>query len=66
MDRSADGVPHQMDRTKALGNSIVPAISEWLGRQILASELVADRPQKTEAQDLFHTVETPVGASDES
>lgn len=33
----ADGVPFGMDRNRALGNSIVPAISELIGRAILSS-----------------------------
>ena len=34
----ADGVPFGMDRNHAIGNSIVPATSELIGRAILAAE----------------------------
>ena len=33
---SADGVPDWMDRTRALGNAVVPQIPELIGRAILA------------------------------
>ena len=32
--RVADGVPRGMDRCRVLGNAVVPAVVEWLGRQI--------------------------------
>jgi hypothetical protein len=32
-----DGVPSRLDRTKVLGNTIVPKIPELIGRAILAS-----------------------------
>lgn len=33
-----DGLPRGMDRVAACGNSIAPAIAEWLGRRILEAE----------------------------
>ena len=37
-----DGLPHRVDRLKALGNAIVPQCSEWVGRQIVKSGLLDD------------------------
>ena len=37
-----DGIPNRMDRLRSLGNSIVPACSEYVGRCILESGLVDD------------------------
>lgn len=39
-----DGIPHRMDRTKALGNTLVPQIPELIGRAILrhAQEVAGD------------------------
>lgn len=40
--RRNDGVPHRVDRIAALGNSIVPQCSEWVGKQIVKSGLLND------------------------
>jgi DNA (cytosine-5)-methyltransferase 1 len=37
--RVDDGLPARLDRIRALGNSIVPQISEMIGRAILAAEV---------------------------
>jgi DNA (cytosine-5)-methyltransferase 1 len=34
----ADGIPARVDRTRVMGNSVTPAIVEWIGYQILAAE----------------------------
>ena len=34
--RVVDGVPRRVDRNKALGNAVVPQVSEFIGRQIMA------------------------------
>lgn len=33
--RGADGVPFGMDRNRGIGNAVVPAVAEWLGRRII-------------------------------
>lgn len=40
--RRNDGLPHRVDRIRALGNAIVPQCSEWVGRQIVKSGLLND------------------------
>jgi DNA (cytosine-5)-methyltransferase 1 len=36
--RVAHGVPARVDRLRALGNSLVPQIAEWIGRRIMSWE----------------------------
>jgi DNA (cytosine-5)-methyltransferase 1 len=34
----ADGIPERVDRVVSLGNSVVPRVVEWIGRQIVSAE----------------------------
>ncbi len=36
--RGADGVPDRMDRNRAIGNGVHPAVAEWIARRILEAE----------------------------
>jgi DNA (cytosine-5)-methyltransferase 1 len=38
--RRDDGVPNRVDRIKALGNAVVPQCAEWVGQQIINSNLL--------------------------
>lgn len=38
ISRVAHGVPNRLPQLAALGNALVPAIAEWLGRRILEWE----------------------------
>lgn len=43
MDRSANGLPNQVERNCSLGNAVVPQIPELIGRAILKAESEAGR-----------------------
>jgi DNA (cytosine-5)-methyltransferase 1 len=36
--RMVNGVPHRVDRLKALGNALVPQVAEWVGRRVMEWE----------------------------
>lgn len=40
--RKIDGISDRMDRIKALGNAVIPQISEWLGHQILRHHVIQE------------------------
>jgi DNA (cytosine-5)-methyltransferase 1 len=48
--RTLDGLPNQMDRLAALGNAVVPAIPELIGRAILDAERAHMEQQRKESK----------------
>jgi DNA (cytosine-5)-methyltransferase 1 len=48
MDRTANGVPHWMDRCGALGNAVIPQIPEYIGRFVMSAAASAARLSPTE------------------
>jgi hypothetical protein len=40
-----------VDRLKALGNAVVPQITEWIGRRIVEAETRAERAWGTKGKD---------------
>lgn len=44
VDRLADGIPHQVERLRVIGNAIIPAAGEHLGRLLLTHHTSRQRP----------------------
>ena len=41
--RRNDGIPNRVDRLKSLGNAVVPQCAEWVGQQIIKSNILGER-----------------------
>lgn len=39
VSRVDDGIPFRMERTRALGNAVVPQVAEWIGRRIMEADV---------------------------
>lgn len=45
--RDADGIPNRLERNRAIGNSVHPAVAEWIARRLLEAEAVEAERQRT-------------------